>query len=91
MGVGLFNKKITVFVGVGEAVCVLRGVGVKVAVGVDVGKDLAVWVAAAFAVWAMNVLTAPGSRVGTTGAPTDGRTHADMNISMVAIINIFFP
>ena len=42
MGVGLFNKKTKVFVGVGEAVCVLRGVGVKVAVGVDVGNALAV-------------------------------------------------
>jgi hypothetical protein len=29
--------------------------------------------------------------VGTTGAPTDGTTHADMNISMVTQIKIFLP
>ena len=80
-----------VFVGVGEAVSVLRGVGVNVAVGVEVGKALTVCVAAAFAVCTMKVLTAPGSMVGTAGAPTDGMTHADITISMVAQINSFFP
>ncbi len=91
MGVGVFNRKITVLVGVGDAVFVLRGVGVNVLVAVDVGIALTVCVAAALAVWAMYVLTAPGSIVGTTGAPTDGSTHADINISIIAQVKIFFP
>jgi len=80
-----------VFVGVGVSVCVLRGVGVKVAVGVNVGNAAIVRVAAAFAVCAIYVLTNTGSMVGTTGAPTDGITHAVIKTSMPAHINIFFP
>jgi hypothetical protein len=38
MGVGLFKRKTTVLVGVGELVWVGRGVVVKVAVWVDVGN-----------------------------------------------------
>ena len=91
MGVEVFRRKITVFVGVGELVLVGRNVAVGVAVAVNVGNALDVCVAAALAVCAMKVLTAPGLIVGTTGAPTDGRTHADIKISMLAHIKIFFP
>ena len=91
MGVGVFKRKMTVFVGVGDAVLVGRNVAVGVAVAVEVGNALDVCVAAALDVCAMKVLTAPGSIVGTTGAPTDGRTHADISISVVAQIRIFFP
>ena len=72
-GVGEERIKITVEVNVGDGVSVLR-VGVMVTVGVDVGIAAAVRVPAAFAVWAINVLTALGSAVGK-GAANDG-THA---------------
>ena len=71
-----------IFVAVGVGVAVLRGVGVNVAVSVDVGSAAAVCVEAAFAVCAINVLTAPGSRAGFD-VPVDGRTHAVINARAV--------
>ena len=69
-------------VAVGSCVSVLRGVGVKEAVGVTVGIALAVWVDAALAVCTMNVLIALASVVGTDGTAKDG-THARTTVSAV--------
>ena len=69
-------------VAVGSCVSVLRGVGVKEAVGVKVGIALAVWVDAALAVWTINVLIALASVVGTDGTAKDG-THATTIVSAV--------
>jgi len=75
--------KITVFVAVGSGVSVLRGVGVKVPVGVEVGRATKVCVDAALAVCTMNVLIAPGSRVGTGGGAEKLGTHAMTTARMV--------
>jgi hypothetical protein len=72
---------------VGVTVSVFRGVGVVVAVGVDEGKTAAVREAAAFAVWAINVLTSFGFAVGR-GAARDG-TQA-MTSAMMASQNTNF-
>ena len=74
--------KITVAVAVGEGVSVTT-VGVMVGLGVRDGKDAAVCVLAAFTVCTINVLTAPGSTVGTDGVTNDG---AQAMISANAVI-----
>lgn len=88
IGVRVGRRNITVAVSVGVGVSVLRGVEVTVAVGVDVGSAPAVAVNAAFAVWAMNVLTAPGTGVETEGAVKDG-THARISAKAVNQIRNF--
>ena len=85
--VGLESRKITVDVGVGEAVCVFSGVGVGVSVNVLVGNAAAVLEAATFAVCAMKVLIKFGSAVGS-GAASEG-THAITNTSTVNQIRNF--
>ena len=80
--VGVENIKITVFVAVGSGVSVFRGVGVNVSVGVG-GIATKVCVDAALAVCAMNVLIAPGSRVGTGGGAEKVGTHAMTTARMV--------
>jgi hypothetical protein len=74
IGVGEERIKITVDVGVGEAVTV-GWVGVTEGVRVDVGRTADVWVAAALTVCAMKVPTALASTVGTPGVAIVG-THA---------------
>jgi len=74
MDVGEERTKMMVEVGVGEGVSVFC-VGVKLGVNVAEGMAAAVRVEAAMTVWAINVLTAPGSTVGTAGAANVG-THA---------------
>jgi len=76
-------------VAVGSCVSVLRGVGVKEAVGVKVGIALAVWVDAAFAVCTINVLIALESVVGTDGAAKVG-THPITTASAVNQNRYFF-
>ena len=92
--VGEDRMKITVLVNVGDGVSVLRGVGVIVAVNVDVGWAAAVREEAALAVCAINVFTWFGSAVGN-GAPNDG-AHAmitariaNQNRNFLLRINIF--
>jgi hypothetical protein len=79
--VGEERIKITVDVNVGDGVSVFRGVGVRVAVSVDVGSTAAVWDAAAFAVCTINVLTAFGSAVGK-GVASDG-AHATTSATIM--------
>jgi hypothetical protein len=86
-GVGVKNKKITVEVGVGVGVSVFR-VGVIVRVGVAEGSNAAVWVAAAWAVWTMKVLIAPGSMVGTDWVVSDG-TQAMISVRARIQVNNF--
>lgn len=79
--------KIMVEVAVGRGVSVLT-VGVSVGVGVNEGIDAAVCVDAAATVCAINVLTAPGSTVGTDGVTRDG-AHAMISASAVTQTNNF--
>lgn len=80
--VGDDRIKITVEVAVGEGVSVSR-VGVKVMVGVEDGIAAAVFVAAAFAVWAIKLFTCCGFAVGN-GAATEGITHAVTSATVVS-------
>ena len=73
---------ITVDVAVGRGVSVLT-VGVIVGVGVNDGMEAAVCVAATSTVCAINVLTAPGSIVGTDGVTSEG-AHAMISASAVS-------
>ena len=84
-GVGVERIKITVEVALGRGVGVLT-VGVTVGVGVNDGMDAAVCVDAASTVCAMNVLTAPGSIVGTDGVVSAG-AHAMITASAVIQTN----
>jgi hypothetical protein len=85
--VGEERMKITVDVAVGVGVSVLR-VGVIIGVGVEDGMAAAVWVAAALAVCAIKVFTAPGSSEGIDGVASAG-THAMINARVMTQINNF--
>lgn len=81
------KRKTNVIVGVGEVVFVKVGLGVADGVW-EAGMATALCVDATSAVWAMNVLIAPGAAVGN-GVPAVGR-HAIANANIPSAINSLF-